>query len=179
MFYTCPPMEHHLTYRQKFCQNSRKFPKKVFFLNFGKKSHFMEKVHDLLRGNKIRQTQNFVKKGWIDREIKCGDSIGATRLDRNSTRNRCPKSSVKIRNENFRPKFSIKILAWIFGQSFSVKFFINIWSFRIFVENDLFRTEYFKTNFSSLTDQWVIVFRVGHVIILNYVMIEVMMFPKL
>ena len=44
-------------------------------------SHFLKKAHDLLRGDKIDQTQNFVKKGWIDREIKYGDSIGSMKLD--------------------------------------------------------------------------------------------------
>ena len=47
----------------------------------------MEKAHDLLRGDKIGQTQNFVKKGWIDREIKYDDSIGSTKLDWKSTQN--------------------------------------------------------------------------------------------
>ena len=85
----------------------------------------MEKVHDLLRGDKIGQTQNCVKKGWIDREIKYGDSIGRTRLDLNSTRNRCPKSSAKIRNENFRSKFSIKIFILNFRPKFMTKFSVE------------------------------------------------------
>ena len=34
MFYTCPPMEHHLTYRQKDCQKFAKISIKVFFYKF-------------------------------------------------------------------------------------------------------------------------------------------------
>jgi len=58
-------MEHHLTYRQKFLSKvSKILPKKSFYEISMKISHFFgKKAHDLLRGDKIGQTQNFIKKG--------------------------------------------------------------------------------------------------------------------